>query len=187
MLIMEFYTETRFKNWIEKIKETDIKEDDANSLAVFDQMLEDFVIACLSIVRSVKEREIKKEEAIKEIDKIGSIVNKKEKFGSELKNEIFEFTVESIRAVLQSFRYFLEGKTSKKDFQALLNDAVKKQEKGEYEKALDLIARMGAKVIKGERLPDLELPEEGIILSWLDGVDAINAVLELSEIDAPAE
>ncbi len=49
---------------------------------------------------------------------------------------------------------------------------------------MDLIAKMGVKILKGERLPeDLEIPEDSIILNWLDGIDAINTTLILSEID----
>ncbi len=181
---MEFYSETRFRNWLEKIKETEVRENDPSTLTVFDQLLEDFVIACMNIVDAVKGREIKKSDALKEIEKISRIISEKYDFNDEMKNDLFEFTIESIKAVLASFRVYFEGKMSKKDFQSLLNDALKKEAKGDLEGAFDVIARMGAKVIKGEKLPELEFPEDSIVLSWLDGIDAINAVMELSEIDA---
>ncbi len=184
---MEFYSETRLQNWIRKIAESEISENDASTLTVFDQMLEDIVIACLNIVRAVKEREIKKSEAVEEVEKIMSLLNRDYRFEPGIKNDIFQFTLESMRAVLLSFRYYFEGKFSKKDFQSLLNDAVKKEKSGDYDAALDIVARMGAKVIKGESLPDLDVPEDGVILSWLDGIDAISAAIELSKIDAPAE
>ena len=184
---MEFYSETRYRNWLEKIKETQVREDDPSTLTVFDQILEDFVIACMNIVRAVRDREIKKTDALKEIEKISEIISQKQDFNSETKNDLFEFTIESIRAVLASFRTYFEGKASKKDFQSLLNEALKKEAQGDLEGAFDLIARMGAKVIKGEKLPELSFPDDSAVLSWLDGIDAINAVIELSEIDAPAE
>ncbi|MEM2059915.1 MAG: DUF2150 family protein, partial [Archaeoglobaceae archaeon] len=59
---MEFYTETRLLNWISKINETRVSETDPSSLIVFDQMLEDVIIACFSIINAVKNREIKKNE-----------------------------------------------------------------------------------------------------------------------------
>ncbi|OYT33793.1 DUF2150 domain-containing protein [Archaeoglobales archaeon] len=184
---MEYYNEKRFQNWIKKIAESVVDESDASTFAVFDQMLEDIVIACLNIVRAVKDREIKKTDAVGEVSKIMSLLNKNYKFDSALKDEVFQFTLESIRAVLLSFQYYLEGKFSKKDFRSLLANAVSKEKDGDYESALDAIARMGAKIIKGERLPELDIPEDGVVLSWLDGIDAINAVLELNRIDAPAE
>ncbi|WP_456468284.1 DUF2150 family protein [Archaeoglobus sp.] len=183
---MEFYSEARLNNWIKKIEDSEISEDDASSFAVFDQMLEDMVIACFSLLRAVKEREIKKTDAIREIQKIFSLL-KIYDFNDELKNDLYQFTLESIRAVLMSFQYFFEGKFSKKGFDALLADAIKKEKKGDYESSFDALARMGAKVIKGEQLPELDVPEDSIILSWLDGIDAINSVFELSRIDASTE
>lgn len=183
---MEFYSEARLNNWIRKIEESEISEDDASTLAVFDQMLEDMVIACFSLLRAVKEREIKKSDAIRELQKIFSFLRSYD-FGDELKNDLYQFTLESIRAVLMSFQYFFEGKFSKKDFNALLADAVKKEKKGDYESSFDVIARMGAKIIKGEQLPELDVPEDSVVLSWLDGIDAIHSVFELSRIDASTE
>ncbi len=184
---MEFYSEARLQNWLKKIEESEVSEEDASTFAVFDQMLEDVVIACLNIVRAVKEREIKKSDAVKEIDKILELMKIEHKFNDDLKNEVFQFTVESVKAALLSFRYYFDGKFSKKSFNSLLDEAVKKEKAGDYEAALDAVARMGAKVIKGESLPDLEVPEDSVVLSWLDGIDAINAAIELSKIDAPAE
>ncbi len=57
---MEFYSQSRFSNWINKIAETELDEGNPETFAVFDQMLEDVIIACLSMMRAVKEREIKK-------------------------------------------------------------------------------------------------------------------------------
>lgn len=183
---MEFYSETRLSNWIKKIEESEISEEDASTFTVFDQMLEDMVIACFNLVRAVKEREIKKAEAVKEIEKI-SLLLKNYDFGDDLKNDLYQFTLESIRAVLASFQYYFEGKFSKKSFEALLSDAIKKERSGDVDGSLDVIARMGAKIIKGEKLPELDFQEDSIILSWLDGLDAINSVFELNKIDAPTE
>ncbi len=184
---MEFYSEERLHNWIRKIEESEIREDDAESLTVFDQMLEDIVIACLNVVRAVKEREITKSDAIKEIEKMSRLFTRNFSFGSEIKDEIFQFTLESVKAVLASFRYFFEGKSSKKSFESLLSEAVKKEKAGDLDAALDAIARMGAKVIKGEKLPEFDVEGDGVVLSWLDGIDLISTVIELSRIDAPAE
>lgn len=183
---MEFYSEARLNNWIKKIEESKISEEDALTLAVFDQMLEDMVVACISLMRAVKEREIKKTDAVKEIQKIFSILRSYD-FKDDLKNDLYDFTLESIKAVLKSFLYYFEGKFSKKDFEGLVEEAVKEEKRGDYEASLDAIARMGAKVIKGEKLPDLDVPEDSIIVSWIDGIDAISSVFELSRIDVSTE
>lgn len=181
---MEFYTKTRLLNWISKINETRVSETDPSSLIVFDQMLEDVIIACFSIINAVKNREIKKNEALKELEKMRNMFNKDYQFDSDLKQEIFGLTIESIKAVLASFEYYLEGKTSKKGVKELLKEAIENEKKGKLELAFDAIARIGVKVIKGEKIPEVNLPEDGIVLSWIDGIDAISMIVELSKIDA---
>ncbi|RLI69965.1 DUF2150 domain-containing protein [Archaeoglobales archaeon] len=185
---MELYNHERFNNWLKKLREVDVDIEKAESFVVFDQMVEDFVVACLNVLDAVKNREMKKSEGINEIEKMNEFLNTNVDLGNEIKNEFFEFTREGLRAVLQSFKYYLDGKSSKKDFGALLREAVNREKKGDLEGALDLIARMGVKVLKGEKLPEeLEIPEDSIVLNWLDGIDAINTALILSEIDAGEE
>ncbi|MCS7130318.1 MAG: DUF2150 family protein [Archaeoglobaceae archaeon] len=184
---MDFYPESRIQNWINKIEESNVSEEDPGSLVVFDQMLEDVIIACFSILNAVKDREIKKADALKEFDKILSLFSKKYVFNSELKADIFMLTVEAIKASLESFKYYLEGKFSKKSIKDLIKEAVENEKSGKLDLAFDAIARAGAKVIKGEKLPDLNLPDDSLILSWIDGIDAINMVVELSRIDASEE
>ncbi len=180
---MEFYPESRFKNWIKRIEESKIDENDVDTLNVFDQMVEDFVVACMNIVRAVKSREIKKDDAIREIDKIWRIVDSDISFDTDLKNMVYEFSIESVKAVLASFKYYLEGKTSKKDIRTLLLEALEKEKKGDLTGSFDLIARIGAKILRGEKFPELEIPDDSAILSWIDGIDAINTAIRLNEID----
>jgi len=184
---MDFYPDSRLQNWIKKINESEVREDDPDSLSVFEQMLEDVIIACFSILNAVKNREIKKAEAIKELEKIASSFNKDYKLNSDLKTDIFMLTAEAIKASIESFRYYLEGKFSRKSIKELIKDALENEKNGKLDMAFYSIAKVGAKVIKGEKLPDLNLQEDSVILSWLDGVDAIGMVVELSKIDASEE
>jgi hypothetical protein len=185
---MEFYTEDRFRNWINKIDETKVDIEDAESLAVFDQMVEDFVVACLNILRAIREREITKKQALEELDKMSSLILTSVDFGDEIKNEFFAFIKESIKVIIYSTKLVIEGKVSKKSFEQLLNEAIKKEMRGDFKGALEAVARMGAKVLKGEQLPEnLNVPEDGFVINWLDGVEAINMVVRLSKIDAGDE
>lgn len=184
---MDFYPESRVQNWIKKINESEVSEEDPNSLAVFEQMLEDVIIACFSILNAVKDREIKKAEALKELEKISTLFSKNYTFNSDLKADVFLLTLEAIRASIESFKYYFEGKFSKKSIKELIKDAIENEKSGKLDLAFDAIARAGAKVIKGEKLPDLHLSDDSIILSWLDGIDAINMIVELSKIDVSEE
>ncbi len=185
---MEFYTEERFRNWINKIAETEVDLERSESLNVFDQVVEDFTVACLNIIRAMKEREITKKKALQELDEMSKLILTSVDFGDEIKNELFEFIRESIKTVLYSTKLFIEGKSSKKSFEALLKEAVKKEQSGDFRGAFETIARMGAKILKGEKLPEnLEIPEDGFVINWLDGVEMIDMVVRLTEIDSSDE
>ena len=182
---MESYTEERFRNWINKIAETEVDLERSDSLNVFDQMVEDFTIACLNLIRALKEREITKKKALEELEKMGNLVLTSIDFGDEIKNELFEFIRESMKTIVYSTKLYIEGKSSKRSFESLLKDAIKKEKKGDFRGAFESVARMGAKVLKGERLPeDLEIPEDGFVVNWLDGVEMLDVVLRLMEIDS---
>ena len=181
-----YYSETRFNNWITRIKETELVPEDPESLSVLDQMLEDFVVACVNIIRAVKEREITKSDAAKELQEMEGIISSRIDLGDEFKNDVFEYLREAMRVIARSAVLALEGRISKKSFEALLKEAVQKETNGDVEGAFDAIARMGAKIFRGEKLPeDIEIPDEDLmIINWIDGVDAINTTMILSEIDA---
>jgi hypothetical protein len=186
--MMNYYGEERFNNWINQIKEANIDLNDADSLAVFDQMMEDFVVACMNIIRAVRNREITKKEALHELEGMEKLLMTNVDFKDPVKNDFFDFAREGLKIAVQSTKMQLQGKKTKKSFDTLLREAVTKEKEGDFDGAFMTIARMGVKVLQGERLPeDLELPEDGYVLNWLDGVDAINTVLILNEIDAPSE
>jgi hypothetical protein len=181
-----YYSEARFNNWINKIRESRVDIKDAESLAVFDQMMEDFVVACLNLINAVKKKELTRKQAIKELEKMREILLSDIDFNDPFKNDFFDFAREGLKAVIHSAKLCIEDKISKKSFKTLLKEAVQKEKEGDFDGALKAVTMMGAKIFKGEKLPeDLELPEDGLVLNWLDGVDAINTVIILSEIDAP--
>jgi hypothetical protein len=185
---MNYYSETRFNNWVNRIREANVDIEDAESLAVFDQMMEDFVVACLNVIRATKEREITKKEALAELEEMEKILGKDVRFDDPFKNDFFDFVREGLKVVARAAKYCIEGKISRKDINALVKEAVEKERKGDFEGAFDTVARLGAKIFKGEKLPEnIEVPEDGMVLNWIDGIDAINTVMLLLEIDSSDE
>jgi|Deesub1362A_J573_1020465.scaffolds.fasta_scaffold00053_150 hypothetical protein len=182
---MAFYTEDRLKNWVDRINEQKLDFDSAESFVVFDQMIEDFVVACMYVIRAVKNREITKKEALKELEEMAKLLDKKYRFNDQFKMDFFDFSRESMKTILASSTMYLQGKSSKKNFDSLLREAIKKEKEGDLNGAFELIAKMGVKILKGEKMPELDIPDdELLVLNWLDGIDAINTVVLLSEIDA---
>ncbi|WP_346297629.1 DUF2150 family protein [Geoglobus acetivorans] len=180
-----FYSKERLANWLERINSEEIDIETGKGIDVFDRMLEDYIIACRNLMRSIKAREITKKEAIALINESEKVLEKSFDFGDELKGELFEITKEQMKIVLEALKLVIEGKVSKKSFDKLLNEAFKKEHEGDIEGAFESVVKIAAKVLAGEEFPeDIEIPDEDlIVVGWLDAVDAINTINVLSEID----
>lgn len=179
--LMEFYSEERFKNWIKKIEECEAREDDPKTFEVFDHFVEDFAIACFKLISAVKNREVSKKMALEILNDVRKIFLVSMDFGDDLKNEFYEFARESIKTIANSVSYYLQNKISKKDFKQLLKEAIDFEREGEVQAAFDTVAKMGAKVLKGEELPELEA--DGFVANWLDGVETLAMMMKIMKID----
>ncbi len=180
-----FYTDARIRNWVERIKEENVDMDSGKGLEIFDKMLDDYIIACINLLKSVKSREITKSSARKMLEESTSLLTKRYDLEDEIKNELLDITLENMGVVSKSLELVLDGRVSKKSFEKLLKDAIEREKNGDMEGAFEEIAKMGAKLLAGEKLPeDIEIPDEDlVVVGWLDAIDAINTVNLLAEID----
>lgn len=180
-----FYTEDRLNNWIERIKDEEIDLESGKGLEVFDKMLDDYIIACLNLLRSIRDREITKKDALRYIVESVPLLEKNYDVGDEIKAELLEIAKENMKVVAKGLELVISGKVSKKSFEKLFADAIKKEKTGDLEGAFEDMARMAAKALSGERLPeDLEIPDEDLfVIGWLDAIDAISTMHQLNEID----
>ncbi len=180
-----FYTDARIRNWVERIKEENVDMDSGKGLEIFDKMLDDYIIACINLLKSVKSREITKSSARKMLEESISLLTKRYDLEDEIKNELLDITLENMGVVSKSLELVLDGRVSKKSFEKLLKDAIEREKNGDMEGAFEEIAKMGAKLLAGEKLPeDIEIPDEDlVVVGWLDAIDAINTVNLLAEID----
>ncbi len=180
-----FYTEDRINNWIERIREDELDLESGKGLEVFDKMLDDYIIACLNLLRSIREREITKKDALRFIEESKPLLDRSYDVGDEVKAELLEMTKENMRVVARGLELVISGKVSRKTFEKLLEEAIKKEKSGDLEGAFEDVARMAAKALAGEKLPeDLEIPDEDLfVIGWLDAIDAISTIHQLNEID----
>ncbi len=177
-----FYSETRLTNWIERIKNEDMSLE--KGLDVFDKMLEDFIIASMKLLESIKARETTKKEALDQVSKFRGIINRNFDLGDEMKNEIFNMIREDIKLILRGLEMAIERKFSKKSPKKLFEEAVKKEKNGDINGAFENLAKIAARVLSGEKIDDIDVPEEDLsVIGWLDAIDAANTILLLKEID----
>ncbi len=178
--IIPFYTQERWHNWITKVKDSGFKIDDQQKGAVFVNMEDDVVLACLKIIAKYDKNLISREDSLKYIAEIKEIVLKK----IEPVNEDIDMMTESVQlslmGVFASCECYLEKAFEKtKSLDKLIKSAVQAEKDDNMGAALNSIAQIGANILAGGKLKDKELDDipEGLVGEWLDGIDSIGAAM----------
>lgn len=178
----EFYTEKRWLNWLNKIKESNFKlteSEDKNTGAVFVYIMDDVILACLKIVARTEREVISPEDALAEINNIKEIVFKEHEPLGEDADLMLESLKTSLAAVFVSSQRYIAGdfdrETPLKD---LVNKAIEEEQHENLDGIFDNISQVGARVIGGENLPTeaMELPYS-MTAELMDGIDAISAAM----------
>ena len=179
-LIIPFYTQERWQNWINQVKESGFKLEDQEKGAIFVYMTDDIILACLKVIAKYDKKLISKDDALKHIAEIREIALKKI---DPIDNDIdimFESTQSSLMGAFVSYECYLKNGYQKiKSFGKLVKSAAQAEKEDNMGVALDIIAEIGANIIIGGKLKDkdFDIVSEGLVAEWLDGVDSIMAAM----------
>src|SRR5512136_148340 len=108
----EFYTEKRWLNWFNKIKESKftLKDlDEKNSGAVFVYIMDDVVLACLKVIARCEHEAISPTEALSELENIKNIVFKEQESLGEDADLMLDSLKTSLAAVFVSCQRYITG------------------------------------------------------------------------------
>ena len=177
----EFYTQKRWLNWMNKVKDSNFKlteSDDKNSGAVFIYIMDDVVLACLKVIARFEREIISAEEALDDIEAIRSIVFQEHESLGEDADLMIESLKTSLAAVFVSSQRYITGSFDREStLDELVARAVAAEEKENLDEAFDLLSQVGARVIGGENLPEIgELPY-CMTAELMDGIDSISAAM----------
>ncbi len=178
--IIPFYTQERWQNWINKVKESGFKLDDQDKGAVFVYMEDDVVLACLKIIAKCDKNVLSKDDALKYLLEIKEIILKKIDPIDEDIDIMLESTQLSLIGVFASCECYVEKAFEKtKSFDKLIKSAVQAEKEDNMGEALGNIAQIGANILAGGKLKEKDLEDipEGLVAEWLDGIDSISAAM----------
>jgi hypothetical protein len=179
-IVIPFYTQERWNNWIKKVIESGFKIDDQQKGAVFVYMEDDVVLACLKIIAKYDKNLIGKESALAYISEIKNIVLKK----IEPVNEDIDMMIESVQlslmGVFASCECYVEKAFEKtKSLDRLIKSALAAEKEENMGAALGNIAEIGANILAGGKIKEKDLDDipEGLVAEWLDGIDSLSAAM----------
>ena len=177
----EFYTEKRWLNWMNKVKESKFKlteEDDKNSGAVFIYIMDDVVLACLKVIARCEHTVIAPEEALTEITAIRSIVFAENESMGDDADLMLESLKTSLAAVFVSSQRYIIGVFDRESpLEEMVAKAVAAEQEENLDEAFDLLSQVGARVIGGESLPEIGDIPYCMTAELMDGIDAISAAM----------
>lgn len=181
-----FYTQERWNNWIEQAKASGFKIEQASQPsragAVFVNMVDDVVLACLKVVNKFEKNLISEQDALKEIWKIAGIVTKKIPSINEDIDLMLESVQNSLMSVFAACEFYIKRDYSKEaNVEGIVKQAAIAEQNQKIEEAFKLMGKAGALVLSGVKIDEKlfeEIQDSNIaVAEWLDGIDSIAAAM----------
>ncbi|WP_435333564.1 DUF2150 family protein [Haloarchaeobius sp. TZWWS8] len=181
----EFYSEERWQNWIDRIRDEEIDAEDEDSMRVFDLMQDDAAIAAAKIVSAHDDGELDEEAATAKINEIGEIVFTEPGFDEEDKVFLVGSVQESLSIVLHAcMEYIHAGAADEASIEDYVAAAADAESEEDIESARGYLVKAGTLVIDGGQLsPDVgEGIEYGPVAEWLNGLASLQSAMEDPEV-----
>lgn len=181
----EFYTQKRWENWLGRARESgfqikESEEDAGKESAIFVNMVDDVILACLKVTARLDKGMLSREKALEILAEIRDIVLSEVEPISEDINLMIDSVQTSLMGAIVAFECYVVGDYDEEaDVAELAKLAIEAESSDNLELALDYTAQCGALVLKGKSLPEdlmADLPY-GIVAEWLDGIDSISAAM----------
>jgi hypothetical protein len=147
---------------------------------VFIEMEEDVVIACCKLVRGFEIGKLTREESLEGLHVIETITEKKTNTGDGELDDLIALIQASLVGAFVSFESYVGGAfVDKSPLDELIREALEQEKKENFDLALAIVGKIGARVIAGETLYQETIAEleDSFVAEWLDGVDSISAAI----------
>ncbi len=185
--MLTFYSQERWNNWINQVKESKFKIDPtAEGLGregiVFLDMEEDVILALCKVTGKLQLGSLAKEDAANSIQGMKEIVLAKIEPMDEDKDAMIESVQSSLVGAFAAAEAFVGGDfDAKQKVEELVLQASKAEDSGDMDKAFELMGKAGALVLAGKKFDSdkvyEKIPPESFVAEGVDGLDTILAVL----------
>jgi hypothetical protein len=189
----EFYSEERWQNWLDRLRESDLDPDEEDSARLLLNLQDDVAIAVAKIIRAyegdVEEEdvisEIDEEEAIQELADLRAVVLAEPDIDDEETAILLDGVQTSlVSAIYSAEQYIAEGVAADATIAEYLHAAADAEAEEEFDRALGLVAAAGTRVIDGEDL-DMSIAEDleyGLVTEWINGLDSLQSAVSDPEV-----
>ncbi|PSP67028.1 DUF2150 domain-containing protein [Halobacteriales archaeon QS_1_69_70] len=181
----EYYTEERWNNWLDRLREEDIDPEEEDSARLLLNLQDDTAIAVAKIVTDHQEGELGEEAALEELATIREIVLADVEFEDEEKLMLVDGVQTSLVCVFYAAEeYVAGGPADDGDVEEFVRAAADAEAGEDLDAALAHCAKAGTLLFDEGDL-DMEVAEEidyGLVAEWVNGLDSLGTALSDPEV-----
>jgi hypothetical protein len=181
----EFYSDERWQNWLDRIREEDIDPENEDSARLLLNLQDDVAIAVAKIVTAYDDGDIGEEEALEELGDIREVVLEEVEFDNDEKAMLIDGVQTSLVCVFYAAdQYVAEGGADEASVEEYVVEAGRAEEGEDLDSALGLVAAAGTRIIDGDEL-DMDVTEDleyGLVIEWVNGLDSLQSAMSDPEV-----
>jgi hypothetical protein len=181
----EYYTEDRWQNWIDRLREEDIDPEEEDSARLLLNLQDDTAIAVAKIVIDYDDGELGEDDALGELEDIQEIVLSEVEFEDEEKVMLVDGVQTSLMCVFHAANeYIVGGAPEDGTIGEYIEAAAEAEENEEMDAAFGYCIQAATLVIAGEEM-DIAMTEEldfGLVAEWVNGIDSLQTAMSDPEV-----
>ena len=180
-----FYTEERWQNWLERVREEDLDLEEEDSARLLMNLQEDTAIAVAKVLSAYDEERIGEERALEELQGIQEVVMREADLGDEEKQMLVESVQMSLEVVFYAAQeYVAAGVAEEGSVQDYVHAAAEAEENDDLDAAIGYLVQAGTLIIDGGEL-DVSVVDEieyGLVAEWVNGLDSLQSATRDPEL-----
>ncbi|MCQ6962151.1 DUF2150 family protein [Methanolobus chelungpuianus] len=181
----DFYTEERWKNWLNQVKESNFKFDESaepqgKEGAIFVNMEDDIILACLKIIAKHDRNQLSSDAALDMLSRVRDIALAEIDPISEDADLMIDSLQTSLMGSFAACECYLRKEYDEKDdINDLVKVALEAEASDDIEISLATVAEIGALILSGKELSEKTMEDipYGLVAEWLDGIESIAAAM----------
>jgi hypothetical protein len=181
----EYYTEERWNNWLDRLRDEDIDPEDEDSARLLLNLQDDAAIAVVKIVAEYEDGEIDDDAALEELARVRDIVLSEVDFEDEEKRMLIDGVQTSLVCVFYAAEeYVAGGPPEEGSVTEYIRAAADAEAEEDVDTALAYCAQAGTLLFDGESL-DMDVAEDieyGLVAEWVNGLDSLGTALADPEV-----
>ena len=181
----EYYTEERWQNWIDRLREEEIDPEQEDSARLLLNLQDDTAIAVAKILTDHEDGTLDDDAVLGELEGIQQIVLSEVAFEDDEKTMLIEGVQTSLMCVFHAaHEYVVGGPPEEGTIKEYIEAAADAEASEELDAALGYCVQAGALIIDGEEM-DIAVAEDlefGLVAEWVNGLDSLQTAMRDPEV-----